>query len=125
MPFLNDRVFDNGLTILDTEANRLDICSSEPTTYTAATSTASLGNKSIGAGDIGAPAAGSPNGRQVTVSALTAGSVTATGTATHYAITDTGNSRLLATGALTASQAVTNGNTFSTSSFTIRIPQAS
>jgi hypothetical protein len=125
MPFLNDRVFDNGLTILDTEANRLDICSSEPTTYTAATSTASLGNKSLGAGDIGAPAAGSPNGRQVTVSALTAGSVTATGTATHYAITDTGNSRLLATGALTASQAVTNGNTFSTSSFTIRIPQAS
>jgi len=122
MPFLNDRVFDNGLTILDTEANRLDICSSEPTTYTAATSTASLGNKSIGAGDIGAPAAGSPNGRQVTVSALTAGSVTATGTATHYAITDTANSRLLATGALTASQAVTNGNTFSTSSFTIRIP---
>jgi hypothetical protein len=125
MPFLNDRVFDNGLTILDTEANRLDICSSEPTTYTAATTTASLGNKSLGAGDIGAPAAGSPNGRQVTVSALTAGSVTATGTATHYAITDTGNSRLLATGALTASQAVTNGNTFSTSSFTIRIPQAS
>jgi len=125
MPFLNDRVFDNGLTILDTEANRLDICSSEPTTYTAATSTASLGNKSLGAGDIGAPAAGSPNGRQVTVSALTAGSVTATGTATHYAITDTGNSRLLATGALTSSQAVTSGNTFTTSSFTIRIPQAS
>ncbi len=25
MPFLNDRVFDNGLTVLDTEANRLDI----------------------------------------------------------------------------------------------------
>jgi hypothetical protein len=125
MPFLNDRVFDNGLTVLDTEANRLDICSSEPTTYTAATSTASLGNKTLGAGDIGAPAAGSPNGRQVTVQALTSGSVTATGTATHYAITDTGNSRLLATGALSSSQAVTNGNTFSTSSFTIRIPQAS
>jgi hypothetical protein len=124
MPFLNDRVFDNGLTILDTEANRLDICSSEPTTYSAATTTASLGNKSLAAGDIGAPAAGSPNGRQVTVQALTAGSVTATGTATHYAITDTANSRLLATGALASSQAVTNGNTFSTSSFTIRIPQA-
>ena len=124
MPFLNDRVFDNGLTVLDTEANRLDICSSEPTTYSAATTTASLGNKSLGAGDIGAPAAGSPNGRQVTVVALTSGSVTATGTATHYAITDTTNSRLLATGALASSQAVTNGNTFSTSSFTVRIPQA-
>jgi hypothetical protein len=61
----------------------------------------------------------------VTVQALTSGSVTGTGTATHYAITDTGNSRLLATGALSSSQSVTNGNTFSTSSFTIRIPQAS
>ena len=125
MPFLNDRVFDSGLAILDTEATRIDICSSEPTTYTQANSTLTLGNKTLGAGDIGAPAAGSPNGRQVTVQALTAGSVTATGTATHYAITDTGNSRLLATGALSAPQAVTNGNTFSTSSFTIRIPQAS
>jgi len=125
MPFLNDRVFDNGLTVLDTEANRLDICSSEPTTYTQANSTLTLGNKTLGAGDIGAPAAGSPNGRQVTVAALTGGNVTANGTATHYAITDTVNSRLLATGALSASQAVTNGNTFSTGSFTIRIPQAS
>jgi hypothetical protein len=61
----------------------------------------------------------------VTVQALTGGNVTATGTATHYAITDTVNFRLLATGALSSPQAVTNGNTFSTSSFTIRIPQAS
>ena len=126
MPFLNDRVFDNGLTILDTEANRLDICSSEPTTYTAATSTASLGNANgVNFPGIGSPAAGSPNGRQVTVNAVTNGSVTATGTATHYAITDTSGLRLLATGALTSSQAVTSGNTFTTSSFTIRIPQAS
>jgi hypothetical protein len=126
MPFLNDRVFDNGLTVLDTEANRVDICSLEPTTYTQATSTNTLGNASgVNFPGIGSPAAGSPNGRQVTVNAVTNGSITATGTATHYAITDTGNSRLLATGALSASQAVTNGNTFSTSSFTIRIPQAS
>ena len=34
MAYLNDRVLDNGLTVLDTEANRLDICSQEPTTYT-------------------------------------------------------------------------------------------
>jgi hypothetical protein len=126
MPFLNDRVFDNGLTVLDTEANRLDICSSEPTTYTQATATNTLGNAvGVDYPGIGAPSAGSPNGRQVTFNAVTNGSITATGTATHYAITDTGNSRLLATGALSASQAVTNGNTFTTSSFTIRIPQAS
>lgn len=124
MPFLNDRVFDNGLTVLDTEANALHICSTEPASYAAATTTNSLGNVALVAGSIGAPAAGSPNGRQVTVGALSGGSVTATGTATHYAIVDTVNSRLLATAALSASQAVTSGNTFSTTSFTVRIPQA-
>lgn len=125
MPFLADRVYDNGLSVLDTEANSIHICSLEPTTYTQATSTNTLGNASGGNyPGIGAPAAGSPNGRQVTVNAITAGTVTGTGTATHFAIVDTVNSRLLATGALTASQAVTSGNTFTTNSSTIRIPAA-
>lgn len=122
MPFIADRVLDNGLTVLDTEANRLDICSSEPTTYTAATSTVTLGNKT--SLSVGAPAARSPSGRRVTVAAITDGSVTATGTATHWAITDTANSRLLATGSLSASQAVTSGNTFTLAAFDIGIPGA-
>jgi len=58
----------------------------------------------------------------VTIAAITDGAVTATGTATHYAIVDTVNSRLLATGSLSASQAVTNGNTFTLTSTTIGIP---
>lgn len=119
MPTLNDRVFDNGLTVLDTEANRLDICSQEPTTYAAATSTYTLGNKT--SLSIGAPADGS-TGRKVTVSAITDGAVSASGTATHYAIVDTVNSRLLATGALASSQVVTSGNTFTLAAFDIRIP---
>ena len=45
MATLNDRVYDNGLTVLDTEATYLYICSQEPATYTAATSTYALGNK--------------------------------------------------------------------------------
>lgn len=125
MAFIADRVFDNGLTVLDTEANAIYICSTEPTTYVAATSTNALGAATGGNfPGIGAPANGSPNGRQVTVAAVTNGSVTANGTATHYAIVDTVNSRLLVTGALTASQAVTSGNTFTLSSFTVRIPAA-
>jgi len=122
MAFINDRVFDNGLTILDTEANRLDICSTEPATYAAATSTNSLGNKT--GLSVGAPADRSPTGRKVTVAAITDGGVTGTGTATHWAVTDTANSRLLATGALAASQAVTNGNTFTLAAFDIGIPDA-
>lgn len=120
MATLGDRVFDNGLTVLDTEANRLDICSQEPTTYAQATSTYTLGNKTTPT--IGAPADRAGGGREVTVSAISDGAVTGTGTATHYAITDTVNSRLLATGSLSASQAVTNGNTFTLTSFKIGIP---
>lgn len=120
MATLADRVFDNGLTVLDTEANRLDICSTEPTTYTQATTTYTLGNKT--SLSIGAPADRTGGGREVAVAAFTDGSVTGTGTAAYYAITDTTNSRLLATGSLSSSQAVTSGNTFSISSFKIGIP---
>lgn len=120
MAFLNDRVFDNGLTVLDTEADKITITSQEVTTYTEGNATYALG-EATGI-SISAPADRTGGGRKVTVSAVTSGSVTATGTATHYAILDTVNSRLLATGSLTASQAVTSGNTFSLSSFDIGIP---
>ena len=120
MATLNDRVFDNGLSVLDTEADRIDVCSAEPTTYTEATSTNTLGNST--SLSIGAPADRSGGGRKVAVAAISDGSITGTGTATHYAIVDTTNSRLLATGALTASQSVTSGNTFTLATFDIGIP---
>ena len=120
MAFLDNRVFDNGLTVLDTEANEIHITSSEATSYTDATNTSSLGSST--SLSIGAPQDRSGGGREVVVSAILDGSVTGTGTATHYAIVDTANSRLLATGSLTASQSVTSGNTFTLSSVAIGIP---
>lgn len=120
MASLADRVFDNGLTVLDTEANRIDITSQEATTYTEATSTHTLGNST--SLSIASPSDRSGGGREVVVSAISDGSVSGSGTATHYAIVDTSNSRLLATGSLSASQGVTSGNTFSLASFTIGIP---
>lgn len=120
MASLNDRVLDNGLTVLDTEATAIYLNSQEPTTYTEATATYALGNST--SLEIGTPADRSGGGREVTVLAITDGSVTTTGTASHYSIVDTVNSRLLATGDLTASQPVTSGNTFSLASFTIGIP---
>lgn len=120
MASLNDRVFDNGLSVLDTEANKITITSAEATTYTEGNATYALGNTtSI---SIAAPSDRTGGGRKVTVSAVTNGSVTANGTATHYAILDTANSRLLATGSLTATQVVTSGNTFTLSAFDIGIP---
>lgn len=117
-------VLDNGLTALDTLARTIHICSTEPTTYTEASSTYTLGNNDFGSAGaaVGSPAAGSPNGRKVTTVAITAGSVTATGTAAKWAIVDVANSRLLANGSLAASQSVTSGNTFALPAFDIRIP---
>jgi len=120
MATLDNRVFDNGLTILDTEANKVLVTSQEAGTYTEANATYALGNST--SLSIGAPADRSGGGRKVAVASITDGSVTATGTATHYALVDTNNSRLLATGALTASQAVTSGNTFTLATFDIGIP---
>jgi hypothetical protein len=120
MATLGDRVFDNGLTVLDTEANKIVITSQEATTYTEANTTYALGNST--SLSIGAPQDRSGGGREVVVAAITDGTVTGTGTATHYAIVDTVNSRLLATGSLTASQSVTSGNTFTLSSVSIGIP---
>lgn len=124
MATLANRVYDNGLSVLSSEANRIDICSTEPTTYTAATSTNSLGNTtSI---SIGSPEDGDTSGRKVVVAAVSGGSVTGSGTATHFAISDTSNTRLLVTGTLTGGgQTVTSGNTFSLNALDIEIPDPS
>lgn len=120
MAFIADTVFDNGLTVLDTNGTRIDICSSEPTTYTEATSTFSLGNDTV---NTGAPTNGATDGRRVIVPAISAGSVTGTGTAAFWALTN-GTDTLYATGALSASQAVTSGNTFSLDAVSITIRDA-
>jgi hypothetical protein len=119
MAYLNDNVLDNGLAWLVTNGTRLDICSQEPTTYAQATSTYTLGNKT--SLSIGSPGARTPTGRKVTVAAITNGTVTGTATATHWAITN-GSNALVATGALSAGQAVTSGNTFTLTAFDIGIP---
>ena len=120
MPTLDNRVFDNGLTVLDTEANKLLITSQEASTFAEANSTYALGNTTTLS--IAAPSNRTGGGREVVAAAISDGSVTGNGTATHYAVVDTVNSRLLATGSLTTSQVVASGNTFSLGSFTIGIP---
>ena len=120
MALLDNRVFDNGLSVLDLEANAIYVTSQQAVSYVDATATSALGNST--SLSIAAPQDRAGGGREVVVAAITDGSVTGTGTATHYAIVDTINSRLLAAGTLSASQAVTTGNTFTLSSVSIGIP---
>jgi len=122
MPWLSNEVLDGGLDILDTAGTQLNICDTgEPATYSAATT---IGTDSLGVKtglSIPAPGEGAGGGRSVTVPAITDGVVHSTGTAEYYAITN-GSDTLYATGTLSAGQAVTDGNTFTLTEFTIRIP---
>jgi hypothetical protein len=120
MPFISDLIFDNGLAYAQANVARLDICSTEPTTYTQATSTNTLGNKTLVAGS---PANGATDGRRVIIPAITDGAVTATGTAAFYAVTD-GVNVLLATGPLSAGLPVTSGKAFTLDAISVTIRDA-
>ena len=121
MSYLHDNVLDNGLSYIDTNGSRVDICSQEPGNYSEATTdgTYSLGNKTGVNPD--APADRTGGGRQVTIPAITDGTVTETDTATHWALTN-GSDTLIATHTLSASQGVTDGNTWTLTAFEIGIP---
>lgn len=121
MATLGNAVFDSGLSTLTNSGTRIDICTTEPTSYAEATSTYTLGNATV---SIGAPADRTGGGREVTVGAVTDESVTGTGTAAYYAISN-GSDTVYATGSLTSPQSVTSGNTFSMGAFTIGIPDPS
>lgn len=123
MPFINDAILDLLLASIDDDTEELHICSQEPTTVTEATTTYGLGNKTPPV--IGVPEDRTPNGRKVVISAITDGDVTATGTATHWALVKvSATERLIATGDLSASQGVTSGNTFTLTAFDIGVPDA-
>lgn len=118
---LFDYALDNGITGLAATTTHLEILSAQPSDY-ATSQSLSLGSRNFGAGNaFAAPAAGTPNGWQTTanVAAIT---VSATGTASWWAATDHTNSRLLAAGGLLSSQAVSTGQGFTLSSFTVKLP---
>lgn len=121
MAWLNNEVFDQGLDWLQTYGKRVDHCSQEPATYTEATSTYTLGNAAV---TTGAPQNGDVDGRKVTVPAVTGGSNTASGTATHVALSD-GVSVLCATTALVTQKAVSSSDTFNLTAWDISQRQPS
>ena len=118
-----DIVLTNGLTILDTQSDKLYIVSQDPANFTEATSTYALGNKNFGAGAVfGTPYAATPNGQRVTSNPITDGVVTANGTAAGWAVVTSGSSRMDVNGDLSAAQVVSSGNTFTLGAFDVRIP---
>lgn len=121
MAFVNDAVRDTaGLGYATTNGTKIDICSTEPATFEAIAGV-TLGNDTVvtGAVEDGAGA----DGRRVIVPAITAGTVSGTGTAAFWALSD-GTSILVATGPLSATQGVTSGNTFTLDAIDITLPDS-
>lgn len=108
MTVIADAAFDAGLAYIITNGTKIDICSSEPANY-AGIAAVTLGNKT--GLTCAAASNGTVSGRKTQVPAITTGSVTGTGTAAFWVLSN-GSSILVASGPLSASQAVTNGNTF-------------
>lgn len=121
MPYLNDEIFDQGLDWAQANGTTLHIHkTAEPGSYAAAVGANELGSDSV---SVGATASGATDGRRVIIPAITAGSVTATGTAGFWALTD-GSSILVATGTLSATQVVTSGNDFTLDAISLTIRDA-
>tara|TARA_R100000655_G_scaffold71272_1_gene109655 strand:+ start:113 stop:499 length:387 start_codon:yes stop_codon:yes gene_type:complete len=120
---LNDLVYDAALEYIADNGGQMNICSSEPTTYAEATSTYNLADVSMTVGDgngdytIGN---GDTSGRKLAVSEKAAVTIDSTGTATHLAIVDTSNSRLLAV-TTSNSQSVVATNTVTIPGFDIEL----
>lgn len=114
---VHDDVLDAALNYIKNNGNRLTICSQAPTTYTEATSTYKLADVDISSSDYTGPANGDSSGRKLTVNAQSGITVDTSGTATHVAIVDTTDSKLLLVTEISNSQSLTAGNTCSTSAF--------
>ena len=120
MPFLHDDILDAALAVISSLAENLYITSQEAVDYTGAQTTYKLGTKAS-PGFTG-PANGDASGRKVTIDAITDGVVDATGTATHWALCDNSDTKLLAAGPLDSGQGVTETNTFTLAAFDIEFP---
>jgi len=124
MPFLHDDVLDNGLQVLTDDVTTIHYCSAEPDDFADA-GALSLGNKSgptVGAPEPRALISAPPDGRKVVVSAVGDGVATATGTISHWALTDTGTSRLLAAGPVGQPFSVNDTDVITSGPFDIGIP---
>lgn len=134
MATIGDTIYDNGLSTISGASGSSTLLlhigsGAEPSTYAGVTG-ATLGNLASDGSDTGSGTTsgftcslgnGTSNGRSITVSAVTDGDVTGTGTCAWWALVNTTGSVFYASGTVTGSQTVTSGNTFSIGPIEINI----
>ena len=115
-------ILDQALSYINTSTENLYITdnTAQPTTFTQASATYKCGTKATPS--FTGPAAGDVSGRKITCDAITDGAINADATAAYFALTDDSVSKLLVVQALSSTQAVTNGNTFSLTAWDVEIP---
>jgi hypothetical protein len=116
---VHDDVLDGALNIIRNNCTRITLCTTEPTTYTAANATNKLADVTVSSSDF-TIANGDSSGRKVTIAAKSGLTASASGTAAHVALLDVTNSKLLYVTTVT-SQSVTSGNTVNLGSWKIEI----
>lgn len=115
----NDAGMDAALTYW-TDADRMDLCTAQPTTFTEARTTYSVGNV---APTFDAITDGDTSGRKRRIQAKTGIAIGANGTVTHLALTKTTGSVLVYV-TTTTSQGVSSGGTADTSAWDIEVADA-
>lgn len=106
---IHDDVLDGALNIVKNNATRQVVCSAEPTTYTEANSTFALADVTMASGDF-TNANGDTSGRKTTVAAKSSVLIDGSGTATHVALLDVANTKVLAVTTCTSQGLTANGS---------------
>ena len=112
---IHNDVLDAALEYIESTGDEINVCSAQPTTYAEAHATYMLAQHTMTDADY-TVGDGDSSGRKVAVAQQADITITNSGTATHVAITDTGESKLLLVTTCT-SQALTSGNTVTVPTF--------
>jgi hypothetical protein len=114
---------DPALNYIKTNANKMVLCSAEPTTYTQAVDNYALANVALASGDFSGPSNGFASGRKLIVAAKTGVTVVASGTARYLALVNTTSSSLLYVAPI-AERALTIASTITIGSFVLELRDA-
>jgi hypothetical protein len=118
---VHNDVLDGALNILKNNATRQTACSAEPTTYAEGNATYALADITIDSTDF-TVANGDVSGRKATIGAQNGVLIDTSGTATHIALLDVANSKLLYVTTCTSQALTANGsNTVNMPAYDIEI----
>lgn len=115
---VHDDVLDAALNKILTDCDKMTACNAQPTTFTQGNATYALADVAMADGDFAV--ADDTSGRKVTTAQKADVPIDVSGNATHIALLDTGNSKLLYVTTCTE-QALTNGNTVTFPAWKINI----